>query len=150
MPLPRYTLLHREAVLTSQERLHIYEWSRAERKRLRAAPARVSSSAIDPLRRFVTIQPLRIRHCLAALTNIFGLWVDHDVFGIPMNALDGVFGFAPARSHDTPLHRTVGIPRDRRCPGHPDRDGAVEGVNARKKKLAPYLTTRQTNTRKAA
>jgi hypothetical protein len=26
----------------------------------------------------------------------------------------------------------------------------VEGVNARKKKLAPYLTTRQTNTRKAA
>src|SRR5713101_1049914 len=34
MPLPRYTLLHREAVLTSQERQQIYEWTRAEKKRL--------------------------------------------------------------------------------------------------------------------
>jgi predicted Fe-S protein YdhL (DUF1289 family) len=41
MPLPRYTLLHREAVLTSQERQQIYEWSRAEKKRLKSA---------DPLR----------------------------------------------------------------------------------------------------
>ena len=32
MPLPRYTLLHREAVLAPQERLQIYEWSRAEKK----------------------------------------------------------------------------------------------------------------------
>jgi Haem-binding domain len=37
MPLPRYTLLHREAVLTSLERQRIYEWSRAEKKRLRGA-----------------------------------------------------------------------------------------------------------------
>jgi len=37
MPLPRYAFLHREAVLASQERLQIYEWSRAEKKRLRAA-----------------------------------------------------------------------------------------------------------------
>jgi glycine/D-amino acid oxidase-like deaminating enzyme len=37
MPLPRYTLLHREAVLASQERQQIYAWSRAEKKRLRAA-----------------------------------------------------------------------------------------------------------------
>ena len=39
MPLPRYTLLHREAVLAPQERQQIYEWSRAEKKRLRAAGA---------------------------------------------------------------------------------------------------------------
>jgi len=37
MPLRRYTLLHREAVLTAQERRQIYEWSRAEKKRLRSA-----------------------------------------------------------------------------------------------------------------
>jgi len=36
MPLPRYTLLHRDAILASKERLQIYEWSRAEKKRLRA------------------------------------------------------------------------------------------------------------------
>ena len=47
MPLPRYTLLHREAVLALQERLQIYEWSRAEKKRLRAPEGRTSSSAID-------------------------------------------------------------------------------------------------------
>jgi hypothetical protein len=38
MPLPRYTLLHREAVLAPRERQQIYEWSRAEKKRLRASP----------------------------------------------------------------------------------------------------------------
>jgi hypothetical protein len=37
MPLPRYTFLHRDAVLTAEERETIYEWSRAEKKRLRAA-----------------------------------------------------------------------------------------------------------------
>jgi hypothetical protein len=37
MPLPRYTLLHREAVLAPGERQRIYEWSKAERKRLRKA-----------------------------------------------------------------------------------------------------------------
>jgi hypothetical protein len=47
MPLPRYTLLHREAVLAPQERQQIYEWTRAERKRLRAAEGRTSPSAID-------------------------------------------------------------------------------------------------------
>ena len=36
MPLPRYTLLHRQAVLTSQERQRIYEWTRAEKRRLRS------------------------------------------------------------------------------------------------------------------
>ncbi|MGD0438283.1 MAG: heme-binding domain-containing protein [Bryobacteraceae bacterium] len=35
MPLPRYTWLHREAVLAPEERRQIYEWSRAEKKRLR-------------------------------------------------------------------------------------------------------------------
>ena len=40
MPLPRYTWLHREAVLAPEERRQIYEWSRAERKRLRAAGGR--------------------------------------------------------------------------------------------------------------
>jgi Haem-binding domain len=37
MPLPRYTLLHREAVLASQERQEIYEWSKAEKRRLKNA-----------------------------------------------------------------------------------------------------------------
>jgi hypothetical protein len=37
MPLPRYALLHREAVLTSQEHQQLYEWSRAEKKRLKNA-----------------------------------------------------------------------------------------------------------------
>ena len=47
MPLPRYTLLHREAVLTVLERQQIYEWSRAEKKRLRTTTSRTSWSAID-------------------------------------------------------------------------------------------------------
>jgi hypothetical protein len=34
MPLPRYTLLHRGAILAPQERQQIYEWSRAAQKRL--------------------------------------------------------------------------------------------------------------------
>ena len=37
MRLPRYTLLHRESILTSEERRQIYQWSRAERERLRGA-----------------------------------------------------------------------------------------------------------------
>jgi hypothetical protein len=37
MPLPRYTWLHREAVLSPQERQQIYEWTRAEKKRLESA-----------------------------------------------------------------------------------------------------------------
>jgi hypothetical protein len=37
MPLPRYTRLHREAVLSSQERQEIYEWSKTEKKRLKNA-----------------------------------------------------------------------------------------------------------------
>jgi len=37
MPPSRYTFLHQEAVLTSRERQLIYEWSRAEKKRLREA-----------------------------------------------------------------------------------------------------------------
>ncbi len=63
MPLPRYTLLHREAVLAPQERLQIYEWSRAEKKRLRAAEGRTSSSAIDtPSAHSSHIQPRPIRN----------------------------------------------------------------------------------------
>ena len=46
MPLPRYTFLHREAVLGLQERLQIYKWTRAEKKRLRAAGGKTSASAI--------------------------------------------------------------------------------------------------------
>jgi hypothetical protein len=62
MPLPRYTLLHREAVLATQERQQIYEWSRAEKKRLRAAEGRTSSSAIDTRSAHSShIQPLPIR-----------------------------------------------------------------------------------------
>jgi len=44
MPLPRYTLLHRQAVLTPRQRLIVSEWSGAERKRLRAAPGTASPS----------------------------------------------------------------------------------------------------------
>jgi len=63
MPLPRYTLLHREAVLASQERLQIYEWSRAEKKRLRAAEGRTSSCVIDtPSAHSSHTQPLPIRN----------------------------------------------------------------------------------------
>jgi hypothetical protein len=36
MPPSRYTFLHHEANLTPQERQAIYEWCRAEKKRLRA------------------------------------------------------------------------------------------------------------------
>lgn len=48
MPLPRYTLLHRDAVLASGERLQIYEWTKTERKRLRAAGIRTSWLAMGP------------------------------------------------------------------------------------------------------
>ena len=48
MPLRRYTLLHREAVLASRERLQIYEWTKTERKRLRAAGIRTSWMAMGP------------------------------------------------------------------------------------------------------
>lgn len=37
MPLPRYTLLHRDAVLAPQERRQIYDWARVEKKRLKKA-----------------------------------------------------------------------------------------------------------------
>jgi hypothetical protein len=36
MPPSRYTFLHHEAILTPQERQQIYEWCRAEKKRLRS------------------------------------------------------------------------------------------------------------------
>ena len=35
MPLPRYTFLHHESILTPQERQQIYEWCKAEKKRIR-------------------------------------------------------------------------------------------------------------------
>ena len=40
MPLPRYTLLHREARLSAEERERIYEWCRGERKRLSAVASK--------------------------------------------------------------------------------------------------------------
>jgi hypothetical protein len=36
MPLARYVWLHRDAALAAPERQQIYEWTRAERRRLRA------------------------------------------------------------------------------------------------------------------
>jgi hypothetical protein len=36
MPLPRYVFVHREAALRPRERGQIYEWTRTERRRLRA------------------------------------------------------------------------------------------------------------------
>jgi len=67
MPLPRYTLLHREAVLTSQEREQVYEWTKAERKRLRSVRGRTSSPTIGARPTLLSlIQPLRIRHQASA------------------------------------------------------------------------------------
>jgi hypothetical protein len=63
MPLARYTLLHREAVLTSQEREQVYEWTKAGRKRLRSIRGRTSSPTIAPRPTLLSlIQPLRVRH----------------------------------------------------------------------------------------
>ena len=63
MPLARYTLLHREAVLTSQEREQVYEWTKAERKRLRSIRGRTSSPTIAPRPTLLSlIQSRRIRH----------------------------------------------------------------------------------------
>jgi hypothetical protein len=63
MPLARYTLLHREAVLTSQEREQVYEWTKAERRRLRSTRGRTSSPTIAARPMLLSrIQPLRIRH----------------------------------------------------------------------------------------
>jgi len=39
MPVQRYLLLHPEARLSDQEREQIYQWTRAERKRLKSAPS---------------------------------------------------------------------------------------------------------------
>jgi Haem-binding domain len=39
MPVQRYVLLHSEARLSDQEREQIYQWTRAERKRLKFAPS---------------------------------------------------------------------------------------------------------------
>lgn len=38
MPVQQYVLLHSEARLPDQDRERIYEWTRAERKRLKSAP----------------------------------------------------------------------------------------------------------------
>jgi cytochrome c len=38
MPVQRYLLLHREARLSDQEREQIYQWARAEKKRLKSVP----------------------------------------------------------------------------------------------------------------
>ena len=63
MPLPRYTLLHREAVLTPQEREQLYEWTKAERKRLRSVRGRTSSPTIAVRPMLLSlIQSLRIRN----------------------------------------------------------------------------------------
>jgi Haem-binding domain len=47
MPLPQYTLIHRQARLSDAERDIIYRWARSERRKLRAAesvPAELSQS----------------------------------------------------------------------------------------------------------
>ena len=63
MPLPRYTFLHREAVLAPQERRQIYEWSRAEKKRLQASGAETSSPSVGPPSTTTSqVAPLGNRH----------------------------------------------------------------------------------------
>jgi hypothetical protein len=49
MPLSRYTFLHREAILTASERQQIYEWSRGERRRLRATGTGSDPSSSQPV-----------------------------------------------------------------------------------------------------
>jgi hypothetical protein len=53
MPLPRYLLLHPEARLSDSEVNQLYQWTRSERKRLKAAdqpdPARVETN-LNPAR----------------------------------------------------------------------------------------------------
>jgi cytochrome c len=44
MPVQRYVLLHSEARLSDQERDQIYQWTRAERKRLKSALSPLSAS----------------------------------------------------------------------------------------------------------
>ena len=46
--------------------------------------------------------------------------------------------FARARTHDAALYRAVAIPRDCRCPGDPNRDGSVEGVQRNEKAGAVF------------
>lgn len=45
MPPARYTLLHRDSALTAQERESIYQWTKAERHRLRQLSLSVPKSA---------------------------------------------------------------------------------------------------------
>jgi len=54
MPLARYILLHHEAVLTLLERERIYEWSRAEKKRLRGVVSRTSLFTVDARSAFLS------------------------------------------------------------------------------------------------
>ena len=46
MPLPQYTLVHRDAMLSDSERDRIYHWARIERRRMRAASSDPSSSQL--------------------------------------------------------------------------------------------------------
>jgi cytochrome c len=48
MPVQRYLLLHSEARLSDQEREQIYQWTRAERKRLKLSP--LNAAARDSLK----------------------------------------------------------------------------------------------------
>ena len=52
MPVQRYLLLHSEARLSDQEREQIYQWTRAERKRLKSAasPSGAEGQERRPLR----------------------------------------------------------------------------------------------------
>jgi len=43
MPLPIYTLIHREADLTAQERQTVCDWTRAERQRLKSLEPRMNT-----------------------------------------------------------------------------------------------------------
>lgn len=45
MPLPQYTLVHRRAKLSDAETDILYQWARAERRRLRAVVAAIPTSA---------------------------------------------------------------------------------------------------------
>jgi len=48
MPPQRYLLLHPEARLTSSEIDRLYQWTRSERKRLKAEPPPAASAGVSP------------------------------------------------------------------------------------------------------
>jgi len=72
MPVQRYVLLHSEARLSDQERKQVYQWTRAERKRLKSLPRPSGGPSSAPGARVKTravgAEQRPDRHALMAIT----------------------------------------------------------------------------------